>query len=387
MVNNSEYTYQNKNNLFVWISTTIIVIAMVAGGIFYFLFPFYFLDNNRETIFMAFYITLAPLVIAIVFMMVSYYVSMLKINNQFNSYKISSKGFAYKHHMVGEEYREGYLDFSRVKRCVISREIVEVRKNLHYKDRFLVYPVIHLIYEENQQISHLMLQHEEYTKEAMNYLLKSLFDLHISIEFTERQLYLIPEKKLLEILDSKMKTRNLPIMGNIFENKEFNGYTSEKPQPEMGPMYKESLERRGIFNFRYPIWILFIVQFAAYLVIFGFAEYELIKERSIVFTNIIPYIVILSSYVLYVYRLKKTKYWKSILHWIYSQVMIVLAFFLVSTFIGDTFSEVVFEEVSFTNIGFHFASFIPYFITAIMIRSKWPAKYHEETKLAMEYER
>ncbi|WP_042144486.1 hypothetical protein [Paucisalibacillus sp. EB02] len=383
--NNTVYEYRNKNNIYIWTITTIIVIAMVAGGIFYFVAPFYFFDNTHETFFMAFYITLAPLVIFLVFMMVNYYVSMLKTNNKLNNYKISKEGFFYKHHISDDQYMEGYIDFSKIKRCVISRKIVEVRKP-HYKERFLVYPVIHLIYEDHQKINHFMLQHEHYTKDAMNYLLSSLSNIHILIEYTERQLYLVPEEKLLEILDSNVKTRSFPINGSIFEYEEFSGFTSEKPKPEMGPLYKENLERQGIHYFCYPVWLLFAVQFVVYLVIFSFAANEKMNEKSLILTNVIPYIFILISYILYVYRLERAKYWKSMLHWLYSQVTMVLAFLLVDNIFDNLDAEVVLQEISSINIGFHLASFIPHFITVLMVRSEWPAIYHEETKLAMNHQ-
>jgi hypothetical protein len=380
---NSGYEYRNKNNMYIWIMTTIIVVTMVAGGIVYFIAPFYFFA--RETFFMAFYITLAPLVMALVFMVVNYYVSMLKTNNQLNNYKITKEGFFYRHHIADDQFMEGYLDFSKVKRCVISRKIVEVRKP-HFKERFLVYPVIHLIYEDNQKMNHLMLQHEHYTKDAMNYLFNSLSDLHILIEYTDRQLYLVPEKELLEILDSGVKTRTFPINGSIFEYEEFRGYTSEKPKPEMGPLYKGNIERQGIYPFRYPVWLLIAVQFFVYLIIFSFTANGKMNEESQFVANVISYIVILISYILYIYRLEKAKYWKSILHWLYSQVALVLAFFLIDNILGNLVTEALLQEISLINIGFHLASFIPYFITVLIVRSEWPAKYHEETKIAGEHQ-
>jgi hypothetical protein len=52
---------------------------------------------------------------------------------------------------------------------------------------------------------------------------------------------------------------------------------------------------------------------------------------------------------------------------------------------SSTETMLVFEEMTYINLGLHFASFILYFIVVVIIRQKWPAIYHEETKLTQEH--
>jgi uncharacterized membrane protein len=377
-----EFIYHNKNNLFVWVVTTIIMIAMVAGGIIYFIYPFR-LIGNRETMFMAFYITLSPLVIFLLYLMIRYYISMVQTGNRIHAYTISKKEFHYKHHITGGNYIEEKLEFSTINRCIISRNIVEVRKS-NVKHRFLVYPVIHLIYDDYRK--HILLKHTDYSKDAMNFLLHTLKELHIPLEYTDRQLYLIPEQDLLEMVNSeKVVTQTYPFHGDIFIQEEFRDYTSEKPEPEMGQYYRKLVRQNGITAIRYPVWIVFLTQFLTFLLIFIGAVYRIIDANSLLFTYIIPYIVITFSYIFYFYRIKKTKYWKSILHWLFSQMAITIACFVVGVIRSSPETMLVFEEMTYINLGLHFASFILYFIVVVILRQKWPAAYHEETKLAQEH--
>ncbi|WP_079505017.1 hypothetical protein [Mesobacillus jeotgali] len=376
--------YKNKNGVLQWCLSIVGVLIVLGFGVFYFIAPFLFL-NGEETMFISAMVTGIPLVLFLVYGVLSYFIDMLKTGNQMYEYEINETGFRYKRFLNGKDtYDEGLIPFSHICRIVVSRKIIRVREN-HIKHKYLIYPVIHLIYKDGQEFHPYLLKHTEFEINAMNQLLLRLQKLGLPLEYTDRQIDLVPGDAILSLFENELKTAPLDFKGDLLNIEAFSlGYSSESPNQETDDYWQKVIQQKKIMRISYPIWLLFIIQFIFTMTVFTLVEMGTIHFQSIWFLGVIPYIITMSSYILFLYRLSEIKYWKTLIHWGTLQAIYLVSYFLTIVFLGEQHVDSVFEAYSAVSAGIHVASIIPYFITFVIIRQEKPAIFHNETKVVME---
>ncbi|HLR03404.1 MAG TPA: hypothetical protein VK111_11725 [Virgibacillus sp.] len=287
------------------------------------------------------------------------------------------------------QYIYGKVPYTEIEKCVISvhADPILVKRG---KGRFEVtgyhyFPVVHIIYEENGERTYFArtLVSESTTMDMLGTLSRH----GIPLEITDYDLGWVPQDHLIDVVTENILTKPLNDPQEITEHIDQDREYREKPVEYMDAYHEWLMNKHGVVERNLTPWhtfALFIV--LSLLSAFGFKA----SDPGFFQVVIVPYGVLVISYIAFIYVLKEPKFWKTIFHaGVTLSVYIVLLYltghdpFTMVDISSDpdamgTLKDKTSEAVIGTVVGFYGGSYIWYLVAERDIRDKWAATFHKE---------
>ncbi|MGF7088183.1 hypothetical protein JOD24_002028 [Kroppenstedtia sanguinis] len=215
-----------------------------------------------------------------------------------------------------KNYEKGSIPFSNILKCVVAPKTREIPNDdpgsLQVK-RYLYYPAVHFVYEAGGTKKTNTLAGEA---ELIDDLLTRLQKFDVPMWITEYDLTFVPHQKKVETLEEgPLECKPLDFRGRI---EEFIPITRTHKTPKRyGKAYLEWTEQQSreqkVKRKSIPYGAIYIGQ----ALLFGLTLYGSTQEwfaPDSIFAWGLPLIGMVGSYVAFLCRLKRIRFWKTVIH-------------------------------------------------------------------------